>query len=626
MKFHSIIYVTLLIIFAAFSGMYSKTFLEIAKQEVEEEFKYDSPEYRNEPDSLNHLYYTQRGKEELEQCRNLYKANYDDCRNYKTCNFCSANSGCGWCDEKKICLPLDLNARKDELIPLCMGDCLKVLKIEFCYKGLFEPDNTKNEVNFANIDQVVNQSKYKKSPYDPIDLDNDTESAFDNILEKTLEKNILESQKVKPEFSYNFIQKRDNAKNESMNTSNNANSPAYEYSINNKSKLDLKSNNYNDINEDFMQKSLNLLETFSKAKAEAQKEESTNKLQSLSLHDDINRGIGPYSFSNNNNKIDIDNNNKNAKYNAYSNFKQSDEEIFKKGKENCDEAKDGVQGISQLKPVLNDPSLNFIPKSYTNYPNSIDLEKNSKQMYQDMAQISKEVFNSLLSKDLQSRKKNNFIKANLDDANPSQERILKNLKEFIPNFEFPQFIKSDLEQSINDIKREKLLLWLRGFKLNDEISKIHLPIYKNLSFTNEDQIRKMFLDKFYKDIVKDPYANVNSVIYKNMLGNSGKIISKKDVSKYLGKKPKDVIKDLAVVDSKFIDKKDLMNLVTQSNMRFKENDDKNNENNNKYTINDTGSNADKKDDKNKEKNGQINNVKSLKELTQELKNFLKKMI
>ena len=511
----------------------SKSFLEAAKDKVEEVFKYDSEEYRNEPASLNHLYYSKRGKEELEQCRNLYQANYNDCRNFKTCNFCSANSGCGWCDEKKICLPLDLGSRKDEYVPLCMGDCIKILKIDYCYKGLFEPENTQDEINFANMDQVVNQEKYRKSPYDRIDLENEEDRSFANILEKTLEKNIIESQKIKPEFNYNFMQKNQNIINENSENSK-------EIKSHNKSN---KFINNPVENENFIERSMNLLETMSKLE---KTQNSAKNLSSESLTNNLNNSYKSNNFS----KSELNLNSENTKNNSQNLIEQPD----------CDEANNGIHGVSQIIPTPNNPSLNFIPNGYLNYPNNVDLEKNSQKLYHEMADISKDIFNSLLNDKMEKKKKTNFIKANLDSDDDSQEGYLKYLKEFVPNFEFPQFIKSDLEQSINEIKREKLLLWLRGFSLNDKISKIDLPIYKNLNFTNEDQTRKMFLDKFYKDIVKDPNAKIDSLIYKNMLGNSGKIINKDTNGK--------TFKDYKVIDSKFVDKNDLVNLVKQSNMRF----------------------------------------------------------
>ena len=83
------------------------------------------------------MYYTLKGTEELEKCRIEYEANYIRFSGFNTCNFCAANSDCGWCNEKKLCVPVDLNSRNDELVPICQGDCIRILKMEYCYKGLF---------------------------------------------------------------------------------------------------------------------------------------------------------------------------------------------------------------------------------------------------------------------------------------------------------------------------------------------------------------------------------------------------------------------------------------------------------------------------------------------------------
>ena len=594
----------------------SKSFLEAAKDKVEEEFKYDSEEYRNEPASLNHEYYTKRGQEELEQCRNQFKANYNHCRNYKTCNFCSANSGCGWCDEKKICIPLDLNSQKDQLIPICMGDCIKVLKIEYCFKGLFEPDNTQGEVNFANYDQVVNQDKYAKSPYDPVDLDDDEDTNFENIMEKSLERNLIESQKIKKDTNFNFEQKNKNEDANYLGSERNVNENNFN---NNKYNANTDAKNNQNKN-DFLEKSLNLLEKNLSVAKKSELEASSGKLQTESLESKLSNEFKTNSFS------------------ISETYLKNSNSIINSLKPDCDEVKNGVNGVQNIIPLPNDPGLNFIPKSYTNYPSNIDLEKNSQKLYKEMAHISKEVFDSLLSKELKGRKKTNFIKANLENGSQTEEEFLKYLKEFIPNFEFPQFIKSDLEQSINDIKREKLLLWLRGFSLNDPISKMHLPIYKNLSFTNEDQIRKLFLDKFYKDIVKDKNVNVDSLMYRNMLRNNGIILPLNDLSKYVGKRPFDIVKDMKVIDSNFIADKDLIGLVKQSNMRFKEKGEINHssELKDKVIINikekasevfleNRGDILVQKDIVNEKDDGKNNKMKSLKEITNDLKDLLKEI-
>ena len=143
----SLYFILILNVSFIFSG---KTFLDLAQNQIYSE------EYNHEPDSLNPEYYTEKGQEQLSTCRVKFEANYNRCSTFKTCNFCDANSDCGWCDEKKICLPIDISSRNDQMIPLCVGDCQMIIKIEYCYKGLFEPANNPNEVNFSNYDQVMN--------------------------------------------------------------------------------------------------------------------------------------------------------------------------------------------------------------------------------------------------------------------------------------------------------------------------------------------------------------------------------------------------------------------------------------------------------------------------------------
>lgn len=339
----------------------SGSFLDIAKEQA---IVYNSEEYKNEAASLNPEYYTDKGKDELTKCRIKYKANFDKCRRLTTCNFCSANNDCGWCNEKKICIPIDLNSKKDQMIPLCQGDCIRILQIEFCYKGLFEPENTPEEINFATYPQVIEE---------PV-----------NIFDAALEKNILNER----------------------------------------------------------ESSLNLIK-------------------------------------------------------------------FKQKEENCDtpnppiSVKDGV-------------NLNYDPNAWGNLPAPINYAEHKNKLSQEMTNISKNVFKNMIS-NVVDTKNYEMIQPDLDDKKVKEE-MFHSLKNYIPNFEFPQFVKSDLEDSIDRIKREKLKLWLRGYSLNDDISKCHLPIYKNLTFVNEDQARKMLLDKFYRSVVRDPYSNIHSKVYKNLIG------------------------------------------------------------------------------------------------------------
>jgi hypothetical protein len=389
----------LIVLFLLLNNIQNKSFLDLAQEEV---FKYDSENYRKEPASLNPSYYSEKGAEELDHCRNNFQANYNRCSQFKTCNFCGANSECAWCDEKKICLPIDLNAHNDYLEPLCQGDCIRILKIEYCFKGLFEPENNPGEINFSTYEELNKEDG------------GDENGIQENILERTLEKN-------------------------------------------------MKINNHN---------------------------------------------------------------------------------------------------------------LDYDPNAYTNKPNSVNLEQHHKELVNDMTNISKRVFSNLVDKNV-SDKEIETIKPNLTDK---REDMMKYMKEYIPNFEFPQYVKSDLEDSIDKIKKEKLLLWLRGYSLNEKKSKTHLPIYQNLTFVDEEPVRKMFLDKFYKDVVKDPYKDINSMVYKNLMGGGTLFGDKIPLDKYK-KKEKVIFNEMhqpgshiqeKITNSKFIQKDDLKSFVKKNNMRFKE--------------------------------------------------------
>lgn len=408
MKFNCSIFLFVIVHFLTLQYT-TKSFLDMAKESV---LEYDSDSYRKEAASLNPEYYTKKGAEELNQCREEYNANFNRCSKFTTCNFCSANSDCGWCDEKKICIPIDLNSHNDMLEPLCQGDCIHVTKIEYCFKVLFEPANTQEEVNFADYPEV---------------------GSDENLVEHLLEKNFQNEKK--------------------------------------------ESNHFN-----------------------AQK---------------------------------------------------------------------------------NDKSLNYDANAYTNKPLSVDINSHNEQLVQDITRISKDVFDGLVNKNIDDSPS---TKLDYKTDEEKKEEMMKHLKDFVPNFEFPQFVKSDLEDSIDKIKKEKMLLWLRGYSLNEDISKRHLPIYKNLTFVNEDQTRKSFLDKFYKDIVKDPYSDMNSAVYQNLIGEktlSGEKINKNFREENLisnslirnnnkSTEAYNLVKNLKVVNSKHIDTDDLKRLVDRNNMRFKE--------------------------------------------------------
>jgi len=475
----------------------SKNFFDLAKEEFNSN---EQENFTNKAASLNPEYYTKKGLEELNICRAEYNANYNRCKRFKTCNFCDANSGCSWCNEKKACIPSEFNYRNNEMVPICQGECIKLIKIEYCYKGLFEPEITQHEINFSNYKDVLEESDEKGS-------DNE------NIFEKELEKN--------------FLQIREgNLKKENSEIKMN-NTPNYQ--------------NYKSGKKDF-------------------------------------------------------------------NFKQKDKTFEDK---NCDKEPDKTDVTGNLRIAMNDPSINYIPNAFTNTPSQIDLEQSRKLMINKMNEISKNVFSELVDGKLRQASIPNFM--------PEPNDKMKYLKEYIPNFEFPQYVGSDLENSIDKIKKEKMLLWLRGYSLNQEISKRHLPIYKDLTYVDEEAHRKMLLDKFYKDIVQENRHKIlkEKVESMKMDGHyllpvtaitpeTGVDIIKKE-DNYMNdivmeKTNADTLKNIKVINTKFVDKNDLLSMVKKNNMRFKQ----------KILSNKSNSNEQKKEKK----------IKSLREISNDLKNFL----
>jgi len=100
-------------------------------------------------------------------------------------------------------------------------------------------------------------------------------------------------------------------------------------------------------------------------------------------------------------------------------------------------------------------------------------------------------------------------------------------------------------------------------------------LYKNLTFTNEDVVRKEMLDNFFKTYVKD--IPENRPYYDNIYKSLTEIYQRnvtnttvKNATIY------DIMKNNSIVNSFFIPKKDLIGLLHKSNMRFKQKLSKNN--------------------------------------------------
>ena len=68
-------------------------------------------------------------------------------------------------------------------------------------------------------------------------------------------------------------------------------------------------------------------------------------------------------------------------------------------------------------------------------------------------------------------------------------------------------------------------------------------------------MRKSVLDQFYKQIINDPYKNVNSQVYNNMI----------DIPKKINP-----FKNKTNIFNKFADPLNTFSIIKKSNIRFKE--------------------------------------------------------
>lgn len=358
------LFLFLIILYISFSSLIQtkkdKTFLEYATDNF-----FNSTNGDREAVSLNPSYFTKTGTEQLNICKEKFQANFNRCNRFSSCNFCSANADCGWCDETQTCVPIDLSVHKDFMVPLCVGSCINLLKIEYCYKALFDPKNNKNEINFNNYKEVSNQ--FRKS----------------------------------------------------------------------------------------------------------------EEMQKLAMINDLNSQSKSYQALFRNKEVDSNT-------------------VFP-----------GTNSVAWN----NDLS--------TNNMQLIDQNAMHKSFSDEMTNISKQTYSKLISSSLNNNNsKQNQQMLSIEEGSSNNNGNLRGLKQFIPNFEIPQFVTSDLETAINNIKKQKLLLYLRGYDINDERVKKHLPIYRNVnSFANKDQI-----DKF-----KTVYSTKNKVVEADTVGN-GTALPKPDPS------------------------------------------------------------------------------------------------
>lgn len=120
--------------------------------------------------SLNKDFYGERGVSEVAYCRKINWLPYGKCGQIKTCNFCNVNGGCGWCDETKKCIPVIYNQEADQMVPICNGECERLIKIDYCYKKLFEPNKeTEKEITYMNYNATEHRNSLNVSKDQYID-------------------------------------------------------------------------------------------------------------------------------------------------------------------------------------------------------------------------------------------------------------------------------------------------------------------------------------------------------------------------------------------------------------------------------------------------------------------------
>jgi hypothetical protein len=101
----------------------------------------------------------------------------------------------------------------------------------------------------------------------------------------------------------------------------------------------------------------------------------------------------------------------------------------------------------------------------------------------------------------------------------------------LPELEYPQFERSDFENAIDDINKQKVLLWLRGFK----------PGESQVSDSSNNE--KIIINDVYKGLNK---TKLDDIVFKT-----------------LSDKP-------LVKNSNYINPQDSLKLIQKNNMRFKQ--------------------------------------------------------
>lgn len=76
--------------------------------------------------------------EERNYCRKMNRISYEKCEKITRCGFCNVNGNCGWCKEKKKCLPVIYDSSHSEIKTICNGECTTLLSIDKCYETVLD--------------------------------------------------------------------------------------------------------------------------------------------------------------------------------------------------------------------------------------------------------------------------------------------------------------------------------------------------------------------------------------------------------------------------------------------------------------------------------------------------------
>lgn len=107
----------------------------------------------------------ERESEERNYCRNINRISYEKCEKITKCNFCNVKGNCGWCKERKKCIPVIYDSKLNENKAVCNGECSTLLNIDKCYETAFSDDDIKNYTKYLNDSFVYDKPQYEESEF-----------------------------------------------------------------------------------------------------------------------------------------------------------------------------------------------------------------------------------------------------------------------------------------------------------------------------------------------------------------------------------------------------------------------------------------------------------------------------